>query len=158
MLKKLYFLTFISILLTNNSYAENANKTKMFESCADELFITQFGNQLEDYLLLTVKTKIDQSQPYEWFYEDCEKKANTKPISFNLKNSLYKEDLDEITSKVFERCADERYVLEFGDSYNHFLDLNLKEKMKTQIEYEWYVEICEDEYRAYPIKFKLKYF
>ena len=30
--------------------------------------------------------------------------------------------------------------------------------MKTQIEYEWYVEICEDEYRAYPIKFKLKYF
>ena len=60
MIKKLYFLTFISILIANFSYAENANKTKMFESCADQLFVAQFGNQLEDYLLLSVKTKIDQ--------------------------------------------------------------------------------------------------
>ena len=30
--------------------------------------------------------------------------------------------------------------------------------MKQQIEYEWFVEACEDEYRTYPIKFKLKYF
>ena len=60
MIKKLYFLTFISILIANFSYAENANKTKMFESCADQLFVAQFGNQLENYLLLSVKTKIDQ--------------------------------------------------------------------------------------------------
>src|SRR6056300_985583 len=158
MLKKFYFLTIISVLFTNFSYAENTNRTKMLESCADELFVAQFGNQLEDYLSLSVKTKIDQSQTYEWFYEDCETKSNTKPISFNLKNSLYKEDLDEITSIVFERCADERYVLEFSDTYSHFLDLKLQDKIKQQIEYEWYVEACEDEYRNYPTKFRLKYF
>lgn len=158
MLKKFYFLTLISILITNLSYAENTDRTKMFESCADELFVAHFGNQLEDYLSLSVKTKIDQSQPYEWLFEDCEKQADKKPISFNLKNSLYKEDLDTITSIVFERCADERYVLEFGDTYNHFLDLKLQDKMKQQIEYEWFVEACEDEYRAYPTKFKLKYY
>jgi len=158
MLKKFYFLTLIYILITNLSYAENTDRTKMFESCADELFVAHFGNQLEDYLSLSVKTKIDQSQPYEWFYEDCETRSNTKPISFNLKNSLYKEDLDAITPIVFERCADERYVLEFGDMYSHFLDLTLQDKMKQQIEYEWFVEACEDEYRAYPTKFKLKYY
>ncbi|WP_440691223.1 hypothetical protein [Candidatus Pelagibacter sp. HIMB1782] len=158
MLKKFYFLTLISILITNLSYAENTDRSKMFESCADELFVAHFGNQLEDYLSLSVKTKIDQSQPYEWLFEDCEKQANKKPISFNLKNSLYQEDLDAITSVVFERCADERYVLEFGDTYSHFLDLKLQDKMKQQIEYEWFVEACEDEYRAYPTKFKLKYY
>lgn len=158
MLKKFYFLTLISILITNLGYAENTDRTKMFESCADELFVAHFGNQLEDYLSLSVKTKIDQSQPYEWLFEDCEKQADKKPISFNLKNSLYKEDLDAITPIVFERCADERYVLEFGDTYSHFLDLKLKDKMKQQIEYEWFVEACEDEYRAYPTKFKLKYY
>ena len=158
MLKKFYFLTLISILITNLVYAENTDRSKMFESCADELFVAHFGNQLEDYLSLSVKTKIDQSQPYEWLYEDCEKQADKKPISFNLKNSLYKEDLDAITPIVFERCADERYVLEFGDTYSHFLDLKLQDKMKQQIEYEWFVEACEDEYRTYPIKFKLKYF
>jgi len=158
MFKKFYFLTLISILITNLSYAENTNRSKMFESCADELFVAHFGNQLEDYLSLSVKTKIDQSQPYEWLFEDCEKQADKKPISFNLKNSLYKEDLDAITPIVFERCADERYVLEFGDTYSHFLDLKLQDKMKQQIEYEWFVEACEDEYRAYPTKFKLKYY
>jgi len=158
MIKKLYFLTFISILIANFSYAESTDRRTMLESCADDSFVAYFGNQLEDYLSLSVKTKIDQSQPYEWLFEDCEKQANKKPISFNLKNSLYKEDLDAITPIVFERCADQRYVIEFGDTYNHFLDLKLQVKMKQQIEYEWFVEACEDEYRTYPIKFKLKYF
>ena len=75
MLKKFYFLTLISILITNLSYAENTDRSEMFESCADELFVAHFGNQLEDYLSLSVKTKIDQSQPYEWLFEDCEKQA-----------------------------------------------------------------------------------
>jgi len=158
MLKKFYFLTFVSILITNLSYAESTDRRTMLESCADDSFVAYFGNQLEDYLSLSVKTKIDQSQPYEWLFEDCEKQANKKPISFNLKISLYKEDLDAITPIVFERCADQRYVIEFGDTYNHFLDLKLQVKMKQQIEYEWFVEACEDEYRTYPIKFKLKYF
>ena len=30
--------------------------------------------------------------------------------------------------------------------------------MRQQIEYEWHVEACEDEFRDYPTKFKLKYF
>jgi len=158
MLKKFYFLTIVSILITNLSYAESTDRRTMLESCADDSFVAYFGNQLEDYLSLSIKTKIDQSQPYEWLFEDCEKQANKKPISFNLKNSLYKEDLDAITPIVFERCADQRYVIEFGDTYNHFLDLKLQVKMKQQIEYEWFVEACEDEYRTYPIKFKLKYF
>jgi len=158
MLKKFYFLTLISILITNLSYADNTDRTKIFESCADQLFVSHFGNQLEDYLSLSVKTKIDKSQPYEWFYEDCEKQAETKPISFNLKTSLYKEDLNEITSSVFEKCADERYVMEFGDTYSQFLDLSLKEKIKQQIDYEWFVEGCEEEYRSYPMKFKIKYY
>ena len=158
MLKKFYFLTFVSILVTNLSYAESTDRRTMLESCADDSFVAYFGNQLEDYLSLSVKTKIDQSQPYEWLFEDCEKQANKKPITFNLKNSLYKEDLDAITPIVFERCADQRYVLEFDDTYSHFLDLKLQVKMKQQIEYEWFVEACEDEYRTYPIKFKLKYF
>ena len=38
------------------------------------------------------------------------------------------------------------------------IDLKIQDKMKQQIEYEWFVEACEDEYRAYPTKFKLKYF
>ena len=158
MLKKYYFLTLISILITNLSYAENTNRTKMFESCADQLFVSHFGNQLEDYLSLTLKTKINKSQVYEWLYEDCEEQSQTKPISFNLKNTLYKEDLNEITSEVFERCADERYVVEFSDTSSQFLNLGLKDKIKQQIEYEWYVEACEDEYRSYPIKFRIKYY
>ena len=95
---------------------------------------------------------------YEWSYAECELQYVNKPISFNLKNTLYKEDLNEITVEVFEKCADERYVIEYGDTYDQFLDLNIKKKMKTQIEYEWFVEGCEEEYKTYPIKFKLKYY
>lgn len=158
MFKKITKLILILIFYNNISYSQDVDKTRMYETCADQLFVSHFGNQLEDYLSLSVKTKIDKSQPYEWFYEDCEKQAETKPISFNLKNSLYKEDLDEITSSVFERCADERYVMEIGDTYSQFLDLSLKEKIKQQIDYEWFVEACEEEYTNYPIKFKIKYY
>ena len=169
MFKKIYLSVFIFILLTGYSYSQNLDEKK-FESCADELlvsnfksksgdyFFAHFDTKIDDYLSLSIKNKLENNQVYEWFYEDCEKQAQLKPISFNLKNSLYKENTDEITSKVFERCADERYVLEFGDTYYQFLDLDLKEKMKQQIEYEWFVEACEDEYRNYPIKFKLKYY
>ena len=33
-----------------------------------------------------------------------------------------------------------------------------KDPISVAIEYEWFVEACEDEYKTYPIKFKLKYF
>ena len=158
MLKKFYFLTFLSILITNLSNAENIDRDKMVEACADEIFINEFGKREESYLQISMEHKIRTNEPYRWLYRDCKKQAEEKPITFKLKNSLYEEDLNEITSKVFERCADERYVLEFGDIYNQFLDLNIQDKMRQQIEYEWYVEACEDEYRDYPTKFKLKYF
>ena len=34
MFKKLYFLTFVSILFNNLSYAENLDKSRMIETCA----------------------------------------------------------------------------------------------------------------------------
>jgi hypothetical protein len=170
MLKKFLLIIFIITAFNNFVYSQSLDEIKKYETCADELlatnfktksddyFFAHFETRIDDYLSLSIKNKIENNQVYEWFYEDCEKQAQTKPISFNLKNTLYKDDIDEITSEVFERCADERYVLEFGDTYSQFLDLNVKEKMKQQIEYEWYVEACEDEYREYPIKFKLKYY
>ena len=170
MLKKIYLLGFLFTLLISHSYSQNLDEIKKYETCADELlvnnfktkaddyFFAHFETKIDDYLSLSIKNKIDNNQVYEWFYEDCEKQAQTKPISFNLKNALYKEDLNEITSEVFERCADERYVVEFSDTSSQFLNLKLKDKIKQQIEYEWYVEACEDEYRSYPIKFRIKYY
>ena len=170
MFKKIYLLGFLFTLLISHSYSQNLDEIKKYESCADELLVNNFKTKVDDYffahfeteidnyLSLSVQAKIDNNQVYEWFYEDCEKQAQTKPISFNLKNTLYKDDINEITSEVFERCADERYVVEFGDTYSQFLSLNLKDKIKQQIEYEWYVEACEEEYRNYPVKFRIKYY
>lgn len=161
MKKKLFIILISFILITSQGLSEKTDenlKVEMYEVCADDLFVRQFGDKSRYYLSMHVKSKIYQNQVYQWFYEDCEKQSKSKPITFNLKNKLYQEDLDEITAEIFERCADERYVLEFGQSYNKFLDLKIKKKMRLQIDYEWYVESCEDEYRTYPIKFKLKYF
>jgi len=161
MIKYLFIIIFSILSFTGSSLSEKADenlKVEMYEVCADDLFVRQFGDKFRYYLSMHVKTKIYKNKVYQWLYEDCEKQSKSKPITFNLKNRLYKEDLNEITSEVFEKCADERYVLEFGDTYSQFLDLNLKEKMKQQIEYEWYVEACEDEYRSYPIKFRIKYY
>ena len=159
MFRKITLFVFLSFLFNNLTYSQNTDQLqRMQEMCADELFIAQFGNKYHDYLTFPVRTKINKSMPYEIFYEDCEKQHKTNPMTFNLKSTLYEEDLNEITSKVFERCGDERYVMEFGDTYHNFLNLSIKEKMKKQLEYEWFIEECEIEYRTYPIKFKLKYF
>ena len=159
MFRKITLFVFLSFLFNNLTYSQNTDQLqRMQEMCADELFIAQFGNKYHDYLTFPVRTKINKSMPYEIFYEDCEKQHKTNPMAFNLKSTLYEEDLNEITSKVFERCGDERYVMEFGDTYHDFLNLSIKEKMKKQLEYEWFIEGCEIEYRTYPIKFKLKYY
>ena len=159
MFRKITLFVFLSFLFNNLTYSQNTDQLqRMQEMCADELFIAQFGNKYHDYLTFPLRTKINKSMPYEIFYEDCEKQHKTNPMAFNLKSTLYEEDLNEITSKVFERCGDERYVMEFGDTYHDFLNLSIKEKMKKQLEYEWFIEECEIEYRTYPIKFKLKYF
>ena len=73
------------------------------------------------------------------------------------KNEIYNNELDVLTAKVFEVCADKKYIDNNGDTYNEFLSKPIKIKMLEDIEYDWMVEGCEDEYQNYPIKFKLKY-
>jgi len=135
-----------------------AQQVKMFEACADDKFKNYYGSSYyEDFIKTSLKNKLMTSQPYEWLYEDCEAQSHTKPITFKLKSKLYEQDLKEITKRVFEKCSDNRYVLEYGDSYNNFLQKDLKVKM-NDLEYEWFVEACEEEYQNYPIKFRLKYY
>ena len=161
MVKYFFILIFSILLFTGSSLSENNNvdiRVKTYEVCADDTFVRQFGDNFRYFLSMHIKTKIYKNRAYEWMYEDCEKQSKSKPITFNLKNKLYKEDLDEITAEIFGKCADEMYVLEFSDHYNKFLELKIRDKIRLQLNYEWFVEACEEEYRTYPIKFKLKYF
>ena len=157
---KAIFILSLSIFIIQSSIAneiDQAKLKKMFESCADISFKNQFGNKYNDYLTKPLAVKISNSTPYEWFFEDCEIEHKNNPIKFNVKNSIYKEDINEVTRKVFETCADQRYLSELnGDVYNEFLAKPINIKMKD-IEYDWSLEFCEDEYRNYPIKFNLKY-
>ena len=158
-LVKIIFIFSLLILFIQPSVAneiKQANIVKMFESCADNSFKNQFGQKNNDYLMKPLKVKISNSTPYEWFFEDCEIEHKNNPIKFKVKNSIYKEDVNEITRKVFETCGDQRYVLEHGDIYNKFLAKPIIVKMQ-EIEYDWSVEFCENEYNNYPIKFILKY-
>ena len=158
-LVKIIFIFSLLILFIQPSVAneiKQANIVKMFESCADNSFKNQFGQKNNDYLMKPLKVKISNSTPYEWFFEDCEIEHKNNPIKFKVKNSIYKEDVNEITRKVFETCGDQRYVLEHGDIYNEFLAKPIIVKMQ-EIEYDWSVEFCENEYNNYPIKFILKY-
>ena len=158
-LLKSIFIFSLSILFIQPSVAgevEQAKLEKMFESCADNSFKNQFGQKYNDYLKKSLIVKISNSTPYEWFFEDCEIEHKNNPIKFKVKNSIYKEDVNEITRKVFETCGDQRYVLEHGDIYNEFLAKPIIVKMQ-EIEYDWSVEFCENEYNNYPIKFILKY-
>ena len=54
-------------------------------------------------------------------------------------------------------CADQKYIDNNGDTYREFLNKPIKVKILENIEYDWMMEGCEDEYQNYPIKFKLKY-
>ena len=158
-LVKIIFIFSLLILFIQPSVAneiKQANIVKMFESCADNSFKNQFGQKNNDYLMKPLKVKISNSTPYEWFFEDCEIEHKNNPIKFKVKNSIYKEDVNEITRKVFETCGDQRYILEHGDIYNEFLAKPIIVKMQ-EIEYDWSVEFCENEYNNYPIKFILKY-
>ena len=128
-----------------------------YEKCADQTFKSEYGSKYIDYLNKPLKMKLANSTPYEWFYEDCEEENLNHPISFQVKNSIYKNELDDLTAKVFEVCANQKYVENNGDTYSEFLNKPIKVKMLEDIEYDWMVEGCEDEYQNYPIKFKLKY-
>jgi len=157
---KVILILSLSILFIQPSVAneiDQAKLKKMFESCADISFKNQLGNKYNDYLTKPLAVKISNSTPYEWFFEDCEIEHKNNPIKFNVKNSIYKEDINEVTRKVFETCADQRYLSELnGDVYDKFLAKPINIKLKV-IEYDWSLEFCEDEYGNYPIKFNLKY-
>ena len=158
-LVKIIFIFSLLILFIQPSVAneiKQANIVKMFESCADNSFKNQFGQKNNDYLMKPLKVKISNSTPYEWFFEDCEIEHKNNPIKFKVKNSIYKEDVNEITRKIFETRTDQRYVLDPGDIYSEFLANPINIKMQ-EIEYDWSVEFCEDEYKNYPVKFNLKY-
>ena len=157
---KAIFILSLSIFFIRSSLANETDQVKlrkMFESCADNSFKNQFGQKYNDYLKKSLIVKISNSTPYEWFFEDCEIEHKDNPTKFNVKNSIYKEDVNEMTRKVFEFCADQRYLLEQGgDVYSEFLDQPINIKAKD-VEYDWSLEFCEEEYRDYPIKFNLKY-
>ena len=155
---KLLILVFVlNLNFTQASEIDYAQQVKMFEACADDKFKNYYGSSYEDFVKTSLKNKLMTSQPYEWLYEDCEAQSHSKPITFKLKNKLYEQDLKEITKKIFEKCTDQRYLQEYGEKYNSFLEQDIKTKM-NDLEYEWFVEACEYEYQNYPIKFRLKYY
>ena len=122
---KVILILSLSIFFIQPSVAneiDQAKLKKMFESCADNSFKNQFGNKYNNYLIKPLKVKISNSTPYEWFFEDCEIEHKNNPIKFKVKNSIYQEDINEITRKVFEICADQRYLSELnGDDFKRLL-------------------------------------
>jgi len=157
---KVIFILSLSILFIKPSLANEIDRTelrKMFESCADSSFKNYYEKKYHDYLKKSLILKITNSTPYEMFFEDCEFEHKKYPINFKVKNSVYKEEINEVTRKVFEICADQRYFSELnGDIEDEFLSKPINIKAKY-IDYDWSLEFCEDEYRNYPIKFNLKY-
>ena len=129
----------------------------LYEKCADKTFKNHYGSKHIDYLKKPLKIKLTNSIQYDWFYEDCESENSKYPIKSKLKHSTYNNELDVLMAKVFEVCANQKYIDNNGDAYNEFLSKHIKIKMLEDIEYDWMVEGCEDEYQNYPIKFKLKY-
>ena len=159
-IKKILILAISLCFFYKPLFAETKSQLPLeisYEKCADQTFKSEYGSKYIDYLNKPLKIKLTNSTPYEWFYEDCEAKNLKHPISFQVKNSIYKNELDDLTAKVFEVCANQKYVENNGDTYSEFLNKPIKVKMLEDIEYDWMVEGCEDEYQNYPIKFKLKY-
>ena len=159
-IKKILILAISLCFFYKPLFAETKSQLSLeisYEKCADQTFKTEYGSKYIDYLNKPLKIKLTNSTPYEWFYEDCEAKNLKHPISFQVKNLIYKNELDDLTAKVFEVCANQKYVENNGDTYSEFLNKPIKVKMLEDIEYDWMVEGCEDEYQNYPIKFKLKY-
>ena len=159
-LLKAIFILSLSIFIIQSSAANEIDQVqlrKMYESCADNSFKNYYGSKYNDYLSKPLILKITNSTPYEMFFEDCEFEQNKYPIKFNVKNSIYKEEINEVTRKVFEICANQRYLSELnGDAEDEFLSKPINIKAKY-IDYDWSLEFCEDEYKNYPIKFNIKY-
>jgi len=157
---KVILILSLSILFIQPSVANETDRAKlkkMFESCADNSFKNFYEKKYHEYLKKSLIVKISNSTPYEWFFEDCEFEHKKYPIKFNVKSSIYKEAINEVTRKVFEICANQRYLSELnGDAEDEFLSKPINIKAKY-IDYDWSLEFCEDEYKNYPIKFNLKY-
>ena len=112
---KVIFILSLSIFFIQTSIANEIDQVKlrkMYESCADNSFKNYYGSKYNDYLKKSLILKITNSTPYEMFFEDCEFEQNKYPIKFNVKNSIYKEEINEVTRKVFEFCADQNFIFE----------------------------------------------
>ena len=159
MFKKIIVLIFFCSLNTSTYSLETYEKYLVsdYENCADQKFTSEFYPKYDYYVSMTLPSKIKLNRYYEWFFEDCEKEASNSPIKFKVRNTIYKDDVDEITRRLFETCGDYRYLQENGDTYSEFLKKPLNIKMIEEIEYDWMIEACEKEYQTYPIKFILKY-
>ena len=159
-IKKLFILILALCFYNQALIAETKSQLPLeisYEKCADQTFKSEYGSKYIDYLNKPLKMKLANSTPYEWFYEDCEAENLNHPITFKLKNSVYNNELDDLTAKIFEGCADQKYIDSNGDTYSEFLNKPIKVKILENIEYDWMMEGCEDEYQNYPIKFKIKY-
>ena len=159
-IKKLFILIVTLCFYNQSLFAETKSQVPLeirYEKCADQTFKSEYGRKHIDYLKKPLKVKLTNSTPYQWFYEDCESENLKYPITFKVKNSIYKNELDNLTAKIFEICANQKYIDNNGDTYSEFLKKPIKTKMLEDVEYDWIVEGCEDEYHNYPIKFKLKY-
>ena len=159
-IKKLFILIVTLCFYNQSLIAETKSQLLLeisYEKCADQTFKSEYGRKDIDYLKKPLKVKLTNSTPYQWFYEDCEAENLKHPITFKLKNSVYKNELDDLIAKIFEVCANQKYVENNGDTYSEFLSKPIKTKIFEDVEYDWMLEGCEDEYQNYPIKFKLKY-
>jgi len=159
-IKKLFILIVTLCFYNQSLIAETKSQLLLeisYEKCADQTFKSEYGRKDIDYLKKPLKVKLTNSTPYQWFYEDCEAENLKHPITFKVKNSTYKNELDDLIAKIFEVCANQKYVENNGDTYSEFLSKPIKTKIFEDVEYDWMLEGCEDEYQNYPIKFKLKY-
>ena len=112
-IKKLFILILALCFYNQSLIAETKSQLPLeirYEKCADQTFKSEYGRKDINYLNKPLKIKLANSTPYEWFYEDCEAENLNHPITFKLKNSVYKNELDNLTAKIFEVCANQKYV------------------------------------------------
>jgi len=68
MIKYLFIIIFSILSFTGSSLSEKADenlKVEMYEVCADDLFVRQFGNKFRYYLSMHVKAKIYKNKVYQ---------------------------------------------------------------------------------------------
>ena len=113
---KYFFIIIFSILsFTGSSLSEKADenlKVEMYEVCADDLFVRQFGDKFRYYLSMHVKTKIYKNKVYQWLYEDCENTNDPKIKVCKYSNGTYTGEM-----KAFRRHGQGEYIWDSGKTF-----------------------------------------